>query len=110
MLRYWFPSDGKGDGRQRLDGLPGPGQEPGGRPRFSTICWTKVAAENFGTPVPAAARSSARTSWSPTARARQPRHRGGAGKVVRDGLPAAPAPAVADAAWHQVWQEFKAGG
>ena len=42
--------------------------------------------------------------------AREPRHRGRPRGVVRRGYRLLELPAATDAAWHQVWQQFKAGG
>ena len=54
---------------------------------------------------------SPRTRWWPTGSSRRTsRPRSCSTKDFDVGVPLLELPAAADAAWHQVWQEFKAGG
>ena len=111
--RYWFPAGRQGHGRQRPHGDPVAGRRTRcSRTSSSTSCSTRRTRSKTSA---TSATSRRRTSLTPSEigqgrlRPEEPPDRGRQAGVVRRGLPAARAAARADAAWHQVWQQFKAG-
>ena len=109
------PLGRQGRGRQRPGGLPGPGPEPGGcallhqRPAGRRHREAELRLHRL----PAAAEAvSRRTRWSRRATSRRTSRRRpwSPKRTSRPAFPLLQLPPAADTAWHQVWQEFKAGG
>ena len=113
VMRYWFPPDGKGEVDNDLVVLLAQGENPVAAHFFiNEILDNKVAGQNFGF-----------TGYQPplnkftpdtlVADGYMPQNLATA--VVKEsdfkvGLPLLQLPPETDTAWHQVWQEFKAGG
>jgi spermidine/putrescine transport system substrate-binding protein len=113
ILRYWFPSDGRGQVDNDLMVVLAQGENPVAAHHFiNYMLDAKVAAKNFGW-----------TGYQPPQKALTPE------SLVRDGylppnLESAAVlqsyftdgvrllqlPPEADTQYHQIWQEFKAGG
>ena len=116
VLRYWFPAGRARRGRQR------PGRLPRARATnpvaahffMNDLLDEKIAGQNFGftgyQPPLTAVHPRARSSRRGTCR-RTSQHGGRRAERLRHRRPAARScPLAADAAYHQIWQEFKAGG
>ncbi len=113
ILRYWFPPDGKGEVDNDLVVCLAQGQNPVAAHVFmNEMLDPKVAGQNFGY-----------TGYQPPLTQFTPEHLVSEGYVPQNlstaivkqsdfdtGIPLLQLPAAADAAYHQVWQEFKAGG
>ena len=113
VLRYWFPEDGRGEVDNDLAVVLAQGKNPVAAHVFlNELLDDKVAATNFGF-----------TGYQPplvqftpdrlVADGYVPENLATAVVQQRDfdvGVPLLQLPAAADAAWHQVWQEFKSGG
>ena len=108
------PRGRPGRGRQRPVRVPGPGQEPGGR----ALLHQRPARRQGGRDelrlhrLPAAA-GAVHPGQAGRRRATCPKNLATAivqQRTSTSGVPLLQLPAAADAAWHQVWQEFKAGG
>jgi spermidine/putrescine transport system substrate-binding protein len=113
VLRFWFPEDGKGEVDNDLVVNLAQGKNPVAAHVFiNELLDDKVAATNFGY-----------TGYQPpllqftpdklVAEGYVPENLATAVVLEKDfdtGIPLLQLPAAADAAWHQVWQEFKAGG
>ena len=113
VMRYWFPPDGKGAVDNDLVVLLAQGENPVAAHFFiNEILDNKVAGQNFGF-----------TGYQPPLNKFTPDTLVADGylpqnlatAVVKEsdfkvGLPLLQLPPETDTAWHQVWQEFKAGG
>jgi spermidine/putrescine transport system substrate-binding protein len=113
VLRYWFPEDGRGEVDNDLVVCLAQGKNPVAAHVFiDELLDDKIAATNFGY-----------TGYQPpllqftperlVADGYVPENLASAVVLEKDfetGVPLLQLPAGADAAWHQVWQEFKAGG
>ena len=113
VLRFWFPENGRGEVDNDLVVTLAQGKNPVAAHFFiNELLDDKVAATNFGF-----------TGYQPplvqftpeklVADGYVPQNLATAVVLERDfdtGAPLLQMPAAADAAWHQVWQEFKAGG
>jgi spermidine/putrescine transport system substrate-binding protein len=113
VLRYWFPSDGKGEVDNDLVVCLAQGQNPVAAHVFmNDLLDNKIAKQNFGY-----------TGYQPPLKKFTPGSLVADGyipknlssAVVREedfkvGFPLLQLPPASDTAWHQVWQEFKAGG
>jgi spermidine/putrescine transport system substrate-binding protein len=113
VMRYWFPQDGKGEIDNDLVVCLAQGENPVAAHVFlNEILDNDVAAKNFGF-----------TGYQP------PLNKFTPSKLVADGYlpktlatavvepsdfktgyPLLQLPPASDSAWHEVWQEFKAGG
>ena len=116
VLRYWFPPDGKGAGRQRPDGRAcAGGKNPVAAHFFiNHMLDTKVAAGNFGFIgyQPPQNKITPGQGWSRRATCRRTCATAvvSSSRTSTSGYPLLQLPTAADTAWHQIWQEFKAGG
>jgi len=113
VLRYWFPEDGRGEVDNDLSVVLAQGKNPVAAHFFlNELLDDKVAATNFGF-----------TGYQPPLVQFTPDRLVADGYVPANlatavvqqkdfdvGVPLLQLPAAADAAYHQVWQEFKAGG
>jgi spermidine/putrescine transport system substrate-binding protein len=113
VMRYWFPPDGKGEVDNDLVVLLAQGENPVAAHFFiNEILDNSVAAKNFGF-----------TGYQPPLNKFTPSTLVSDGylpqnlatavveeKDFKVGFPLLQLPPASDAAWHQVWQEFKAGG
>jgi spermidine/putrescine transport system substrate-binding protein len=113
ILRYWFPPDGKGEVDNDLVVNLAQGENPVAAHYFiNDLLDADIAGRNFGY-----------TGYQPPLKAFTPDTLVADGYVpenlstaiVREsdfevGVPLLQLPAAADAAYHQVWQEFKSGG
>jgi spermidine/putrescine transport system substrate-binding protein len=113
VMRYWFPADGKGEVDNDLVVLLAQGENPVAAHFFmNEILDNKVAGQNFGF-----------TGYQPPLKKFTPDTlvadgylpKNLATAVVQEedfkvGFPLLQLPPETDAAWHNVWQEFKAGG
>lgn len=113
VLRFWFPEDGRGEVDNDLCVCLAQGKNPVAAHFFmNDLLDEKIAATNFGF-----------TGYQPpllqftpdklVADGYVPENLATAVVLEKDfdtGVPLLQLPAAADAAWHQVWQEFKAGG
>ena len=113
VLRFWFPEDGRGEVDNDLCVCLAQGKNPVAAHFFmNDLLDEKIAATNFGY-----------TGYQPpllqftpdrlVADGYVPENLATAVVLEKDfdtGVPLLQLPAAADAAWHQVWQEFKAGG
>jgi spermidine/putrescine transport system substrate-binding protein len=113
VMRYWFPPDGKGEVDNDLVVLLAQGKNPVAAHFFmNEILDNKVAGQNFGF-----------TGYQPPLKKFTPdtlvadgyMPKNLATAVVREedfkvGFPLLQLPPETDTAWHNVWQEFKAGG
>jgi spermidine/putrescine transport system substrate-binding protein len=113
VLRFWFPEDGKGEVDNDLVVNLAQGKNPVAAHVFiNELLDDKIAATNFGY-----------TGYQPpllqftpeklVADGYVPENLATAVVLEKDfetGVPLLQLPAGADAAWHEVWQEFKAGG
>jgi spermidine/putrescine transport system substrate-binding protein len=113
VLRYWFPSDGKGEVDNDLVVCLAQGQNPVAAHFFmNALLDNDIAKQNFGY-----------TGYQPPLKKFTPDSlvaqgyvpKNLASAVVREedfkiGFPLLQLPPDSDTAWHQVWQEFKAGG
>jgi spermidine/putrescine transport system substrate-binding protein len=113
VMRYWFPADGKGEIDNDLVVLLAQGENPVAAHFFmNAILDDKVAGQNFGF-----------TGYQPPLKQFTPdtlvadgyMPKNLASAVVQEndfkvGLPLLQLPPESDAAWHNVWQEFKSGG
>jgi spermidine/putrescine transport system substrate-binding protein len=113
VLRFWFPEDGKGEVDNDMVVCLGQGENPVAAHFFvNDLLDAGIAEQNFGF-----------TGYQPplnqftpdtlVEKGYVPEHLAGA--VVLEehfatGVPLLQLPAAADAEYHQVWQEFKAGG
>jgi len=113
LLRYWFPEDGKGEVDNDLVVCLAQGQNPVAAHVFmNELLDPDVAGTNFGF----TGYQPPLTKFTPdtlVADGYVPQNLARA--IVREsdfdtGVPLLQLPAAADAAYHQVWQEFKAGG
>jgi spermidine/putrescine transport system substrate-binding protein len=113
VMRYWFPADGKGEVDNDLVVCLAQGENPVAAHFFiNEILDNDAAGKNFGF-----------TGYQP------PLNKFTPSTLVRDqylpktlstavveekdfkiGFPLLQLPAASDTAWHEVWQEFKAGG
>ena len=111
--RYWFPPDGKGMVDNDLMVILEPGQEPGARaPVRQLHAGHEERAEELRLHRLPAAADVARRREQTVSDGYVPANLATA--VVRKewfgaGYRLLELPPVADAAWHQVWQRFKAG-
>jgi spermidine/putrescine transport system substrate-binding protein len=113
VMRYWYPPDGKGEVDNDLVVCLGQGENPVAAHVFiNDLLDPTIAGRNFGY-----------TGYQPPLNQFTPDALVGDGylpenlstAVVREsdfdtGVPLLQLPAAADAAYHQIWQEFKAGG
>jgi spermidine/putrescine transport system substrate-binding protein len=113
VLRFWFPEDGRGEVDNDLCVCLAQGKNPVAAHFFiNDLLDNENAATNFGF-----------TGYQPpllkftpeklVADGYVPENLATAVVLERDfdtGVPLLQLPAAADSAWHQVWQEFKAGG
>ena len=113
VMRYWFPPDGMGEVDNDLVVLLAQGENPVAAHFFiNEILDNSVAAKNFGF-----------TGYQPPLNKFTPSTLVSDGylpqnlatavveeKDFKVGFPLLQLPPASDAAWHQVWQEFKAGG
>jgi spermidine/putrescine transport system substrate-binding protein len=113
ILRYWFPTDGRGMVDNDLMVVLGQGENPVAAHHFiNFLLDAQVAAENF-----------AWNGYQPPQRKLTPRSMVRDGYIPEnianatvlpshfiDGVRILQLPPDADAAYHLVWQEFKAGG
>jgi spermidine/putrescine transport system substrate-binding protein len=113
VLRYWFPPDGRGMVDNDLMVVLGQGENPVAAHHFvNYLLDDKVAAANFSW-----------TGYQPPQRNITPREMVAAGYVpgnlanatvlprhFTEGVRILQLPPDADATYHQIWQEFKAGG
>lgn len=113
VMRYWFPTDGKGEVDNDLAVCLAQGQNPVAAHVFMNELLDNDAAKlNFGY-----------TGYQPPLKKFTPESLVAQGyvptnlaaAVVREqdftsGFPLLQLPQASDTAWHQVWQEFKAGG
>ncbi len=113
LLRYWFPKDGKGAVDNDLVVCLAQGENPVAAHVFmNELLDPKIAGTNFGF-----------TGYQPPLTAFTPETLVAEGYVPENlaravvlesdfdtGVPLLQLPAAADAAYHQIWQEFKAGG
>jgi spermidine/putrescine transport system substrate-binding protein len=113
VMRYWFPSDGKGEIDNDLVVCLAQGQNPVAAHFFmNEILDNKVAAKNFGF-----------TGYQPPLNKFTPSSLVADGYLPKNlqtavvepkdfqlGFPLLQLPPASHTAWHQVWQEFKAGG
>ena len=113
LLRYWFPQDGRGEVDNDLAVVLAQGKNPVAAHVFlNELLDDKVAATNFGY----TGYQPPLTQFTPdklVADGYVPKNLATAVVQQRDfdvGIPLLQLPTAADAAYHQVWQEFKAGG
>ena len=113
VLRYWFPEDGRGEVDNDLVVVLAQGENPVAAHHFiNELLDPEAAGRNFGY-----------TGYQPPLNAFTPDRlvddgyvpENLASAIVREsdfetGVPLLQLPAAADAAYHQIWQEFKAGG
>ena len=113
IMRYWYPEDGKGEVDNDLVVLLAQGENPVAAHFFiNEILDNSVAAKNFGF-----------TGYQPPLNKFTPSTLVSDGylpqnlatavveeKDFKVGFPLLQLPPASDAAWHEVWQEFKAGG
>jgi spermidine/putrescine transport system substrate-binding protein len=113
VLRYWFPSDGKGEVDNDLVVCLAQGQNPVAAHFFiNGLLDNGVAKQNFGY-----------TGYQPPLKKFTPDSLVAEGYIPKNlssavvleedfkiGFPLLQLPPASDTAWHQVWQEFKAGG
>jgi spermidine/putrescine transport system substrate-binding protein len=113
VMRYWFPSDGKGEIDNDLVVCLAQGENPVAAHFFmNEILDNDVAGKNFGF-----------TGYQPPLNKFTPSTLVSQGYLPKTlqtavvepqdfkvGFPLLQLPAASDTAWHQVWQEFKAGG
>ncbi len=113
ILRYWFPSNGEGMVDNDLMVVLAQGKNPVAAHFFiNYLLDEKVSIRNFGW-----------TGYQPPMQAVTPESMVASGIVPKNlatatvlqryfktAVPLLQLPAAADAEWHQVWQEFKAGG
>jgi spermidine/putrescine transport system substrate-binding protein len=113
VLRYWFPPDGKGEVDNDLVVCLAQGENPVAAHVFiNELLDPEIAGRNFGY-----------TGYQPPLNQFTPDQLVADGylpenlstAIVREsdfdtGVPLLQLPAAADAAYHQIWQEFKAGG
>ena len=113
VMRYWFPADGKGEIDNDLVVCLAQGQNPVAAHFFiNEILDNDVAGKNFGF-----------TGYQPPLNKFTPSRLVSEGylpktlqsavveeKDFKTGFPLLQLPPASDTAWHQVWQEFKAGG
>lgn len=113
VMRYWFPEDGKGEIDNDLVVLLAQGENPVAAHFFiNEILDNKVAGQNFGF----TGYQPPLNKFTPDTLVSQgylPQNLSAA--VVKEsdfktGLPLLQLPPETDTAWHNVWQEFKAGG
>jgi spermidine/putrescine transport system substrate-binding protein len=113
VMRYWFPPDGKGEVDNDLVVCLAQGENPVAAHFFmNEILDNSVAAKNFGF-----------TGYQPPLNKFTPSTLVADGYLPKNlvtavveekdfkvGFPLLQLPPESDTAWHQVWQEFKAGG
>jgi spermidine/putrescine transport system substrate-binding protein len=113
IMRYWFPEDGKGEVDNDLVVCLAQGQNPVAAHFFiNELLDEAVAERNFGF-----------TGYQPPLSAFTPETLVSEGYVPENlaravvtekdfdtGVPLLQLPAAADADYHRIWQEFKAGG
>ena len=113
ILRYWFPPDGRGEVDNDLVVCLGQGENPVAAHFFiNELLDPEVAGRNFGF-----------TGYQPPLNQFTPDTLVADGYVPENlataivrkpdfdtGIPLLQLPPAADAAYHQIWQEFKAGG
>jgi spermidine/putrescine transport system substrate-binding protein len=113
VLRYWFPSDSKGEVDNDLVVCLAQGQNPVAAHFFiNGLLDNGVAKQNFGY-----------TGYQPPLKKFTPDSLVAEGYIPKNlssavvleedfkiGFPLLQLPPASDTAWHQVWQEFKAGG
>jgi spermidine/putrescine transport system substrate-binding protein len=113
VMRYWYPPDGKGEIDNDLLVCLAQGKNPVAAHFFiNEVLDNKVAGQNFGY-----------TGYQPPLKKFTPDTLVAQGyipknlstAIVREedfgkGLPLLQLPPATETAWHQVWQEFKAGG
>jgi spermidine/putrescine transport system substrate-binding protein len=113
VMRYWFPTDGKGEIDNDLVVCLAQGENPVAAHFFmNEILDNDVAGKNFGF-----------TGYQPPLNKFTPDKLVSEGYLPKTlqtavvepqdfkvGFPLLQLPAASDTAWHQVWQEFKAGG
>jgi spermidine/putrescine transport system substrate-binding protein len=113
IMRYWFPEDGRGEVDNDLVVCLAQGKNPVAAHFFiNDLLDEKIAETNFGF-----------TGYQPPLTAFTPETLVEKGYVPENlatavvteedfetGVPLLQLPAAADAAYHQIWQEFKAGG
>jgi spermidine/putrescine transport system substrate-binding protein len=113
VMRYWFPADGKGEIDNDLVVCLAQGENPVAAHFFmNEILDNDVAGKNFGF-----------TGYQPPLNKFTPDKLVSEGYLPKTlqtavvepqdfkvGFPLLQLPAASDTAWHQVWQEFKAGG
>jgi spermidine/putrescine transport system substrate-binding protein len=113
VMRYWFPPDGKGEVDNDLVVCLAQGQNPVAAHFFiNEILDNAVAAKNFGY----TGYQPPLKKFTPSALVKEgyvPKNLATAVVQQQDfetGFPLLQLPPASDTAWHQVWQEFKAGG
>lgn len=113
VLRYWFPTDGRGTVDNDLMVLLGSGQNPVAAHHFvNFLLDPQVAADNFGF----IGYQPPQRSISPSRLVSDgfvPANLETAGVRPRDftrGYRLLELPPVVEAQWHQIWQEYKANG
>ncbi len=113
VLRYWFPSDGKGMVDNDLMAVLAQGQNPVAAHQFiNYMLDAKVAIKNFGFTGYQPPQKSV-TAESLVADGLVPKNLATATvlqKFFDTAVPLLQLPATTDTEWHQIWQEFKAGG
>ena len=112
ILRYWFPADGKGLVDNDLMVMLRGGKNPVLAHLFiNHMLDPKSPSRTSAHRLPAAAElDQPRLAGLQRLRPAEPEDGGRQARVLRRGLPAAGADPANDAAWHKVWQAFKAGG
>jgi spermidine/putrescine transport system substrate-binding protein len=113
IMRYWYPEDGKGEVDNDLVVCLAQGKNPVAAHFFiNDLMDEKIAETNFGF----TGYQPPLTAFTPETLVKKgyvPKNLASAVVTEQDfetGVPLLQLPAAADAAYHQIWQEFKAGG
>ena len=113
LMRYWYPEDGKGEVDNDLVVCLAQGKNPVAAHFFiNDLMDEKIAETNFGY----TGYQPPLTAFTPETLVKKgyvPENLARAVVTEQDfetGVPLLQLPAAADAAYHQIWQEFKAGG